>query len=174
VKYAYRCPRDGVIENEVAQDAIQCRCGQKAKRVWSVSFDRNSTKQSGRWDPQVGQYVANDREFQELLRQGAEKQSQELGMECKLTTIDARDIEGRGELHGTGVDHVLAEAENTARRKHDEAAAANRESKAKRKIETPVSACAKRTPGSSGPIEISLCGRRRSTSPPCSGTRSLW
>jgi hypothetical protein len=53
---------------------------------------------------------------------------------------DARDVEARGELHGTGVDHVLAEAENTARRKHDEAAAANKESKAKKRIEVPVSA----------------------------------
>ena len=140
VKYLYKCPRCGEIENEIAQDAIQCRCSLQAKRVWAVTLDRQSTKQSGRWDPQVGQYVANDREFQELLRQGAEKQSQELNMECKLTTIDARDIEARGELHGTGVDHVLAEAENTERKLHDEAAAANKESRTKRKIETPVSA----------------------------------
>ena len=140
MRYAYKCPRDGVIENEVALDTIQCRCGQKAKRVWSVSFDRQSTKSSDRWDPQVGAYVRNEREFQDLLRQGAEKQSAELNMECKLTTIDARDLEGRGELHGTGVDHILAEKENTERKLHDEAAAANKDSKAKRKIETPVSA----------------------------------
>ena len=140
MRYAYKCPRCGEIENEVPQDAIQCRCGNTAKRIWAVTLDRESTKQSGRWDPQVGQYVANDREFQELLRQGAEKQSAELNMECKLTTIDARDLEGRGELHGTGVDHILAEKENTERKLHDEAAAANKDSKAKRKIETPVSA----------------------------------
>lgn len=138
-KYLYRCPRDGEIEHEVAQDSIQCRCGNTAKRVWSVSFDRQSTKSSDRWDPQVGAYVRNEREFQALLRQGAEKQSQELNMECKLTTVDARDHEARGELHGTGVDHILAEKENTDRRKHDEAAVANKEARPAKKL-VPVSA----------------------------------
>ncbi|MGA9527160.1 MAG: hypothetical protein WBS24_03480 [Terriglobales bacterium] len=129
MKYAYRCPRDGVIEHEVPLDEIQCRCGNQAKRVWSVSFDRQSTKSSDRWDPQVGAYVRNEREFQDLLRQGAERQSAELNMECKLTTVDARDLEARGELHGTGVDHILAEKEATERRRHDEAAKANKETK---------------------------------------------
>lgn len=140
MKYAYRCPRDGVIEHEAALDNIQCRCGQQAKRVWSVSFDRQSTKSSDRWDPQVGAYVRNEREFQELLRQGQDKQSQELNMECKLTTVDARDLEARGELHGTGVDHILAETERTQKVHHDEAAKANKETRTKPKKLMPVSA----------------------------------
>jgi hypothetical protein len=126
VKYAYSCPRCGDIEHEVPLDSIQCRCSLTAKRVWAVFLNTASAKSSDRWDPQVGAYVRNEREFQDLLKQGAEKQSAELNMECKLTTVDARDIEARGELHGTGTDHILAEQEATKRRQHDEAAAAGK------------------------------------------------
>ena len=134
MKYAYRC-RCGTIESETRADEVRClACGEIAKRVWAVTLDRQSTKQSGRWDPQVGEYVANDREFQELLRQGAERQEAELGMECRLTTVDSRDVEARGELHGTGVDHIKEQAENTARKVHDEKARANGESKVRPKV----------------------------------------
>jgi hypothetical protein len=132
LKYAYACPSCGIIESDVPADGITClECGQPARRVWQVAFDRQSTKQSGRWDPQVGQYVANDREFRELLRAGAERQERELGMEVPLAVVDARDDQARGELHGVGVDHIHEVREETAKKLHDEKVTANKEQKPK-------------------------------------------
>lgn len=130
MQYDYVCPTDGLIQVNVAQDNVQCRCGSQARRVYGFAFSRAS-KDQPRWDPVVGQYVANDREFRTLLAQGQERNARELGMDCKLEVLDARDSEGLAELHGHSVDHRHEVAEQTARTKHDEKVAANKESKPK-------------------------------------------
>jgi hypothetical protein len=132
VNYAYICPSHGIFEAPIPADSCLCPdCGDPSRRRWHVAFDRQSAKPSGRWDPQVGQYVANDREFRELLRAGAERQEQELGMAVPLAVVDARDDQALGELHGTGVDHRLEVKEATARKLHDEKVKANKEAKPK-------------------------------------------
>lgn len=130
--YAYWCPNCGTIEVEIRSDKVAClECKATAKRVWAVTLDRHSTKHTGRYDPQVGQYVRNEREFHELLKAGAERQEQELNMAVPLATVDARDDQALAEIHGTGMDHRLEVREQTARKLHDEKVKANKESKPK-------------------------------------------
>jgi hypothetical protein len=133
VKYAYRCPTE-MMEFEVdgpPADTVQCRCGDQARRIRSFAVNKGSLKSQGRWDPVVGQWVDNDRQFREVLKAGQEREAAELGMDVKLATVDARDHEALGELHGTGVDHRKELAEQTARVKHDERVTANHEQKPK-------------------------------------------
>jgi hypothetical protein len=131
VKYDYRCPSCGLIHDAVPLDRIQCRCGQSAKRLRGFAVVAGSLKSQDRWDPVVGAYVRNDREFQELLKAGQERESREMNMDVKLVQVDARDQEALGELHGTGVAHRQEVDEQTARLAHDEKVSANHEGKAK-------------------------------------------
>ena len=101
--YLYVCPSCGPFESQLNADALQCRCGHSAKRRWAVHFDRTSTKVNGRWDPVVGQYVANEREFQSALSASRELQSEKLGMDVKLETVDARDTSALAEMHGQDI-----------------------------------------------------------------------
>jgi hypothetical protein len=98
--YLYYCPQCGEYESKLSADALQCRCGRVARRRWAVHFDRTSTKVNGRWDPVVGQYVSNEREFQDALSAAKELQSEKLNMDVKLETVDARDTSALDELHG--------------------------------------------------------------------------
>jgi hypothetical protein len=98
--YLYVCPACGPYESQLSADALQCRCGRTAKRRWHVNFDRTSAKVNGRWDPVVGQYVRNEREFQDALSAARELQSETLGMESQLVSVDARDTSALDELHG--------------------------------------------------------------------------
>ena len=98
--YLYVCPKCGPYESQLACDALQCRCGHTAKRRWHVNIDRSSLRQSARWDPVVGQYVNNEREFQDALAASRELQSEKLNMDVKLETVDARDTSALDELHG--------------------------------------------------------------------------
>ena len=112
--FAYHCPSCGDFDLDgIAQDTISCRCGRTAKRKYQVTINGSSLKSQARWDPQVGAYVENDRQFRSLLRQGQERESEKLGMDVKLTTVDARDQEGLAELHGHSLDErkeVIAKA----------------------------------------------------------------
>ena len=102
MRYTYRCPMDGLIDVEgIAQDTVQCRCGSQAKRVRSFAVNKASLKSQARWDPVVGAYVRNDREFNELLRKGQAAQEAELGMEVPLVQVDARD--DASARHGSGL-----------------------------------------------------------------------
>ena len=76
-----------------------------------MNFDRTSTKVNGRWDPVVGQYVSNEREFQDALSAARELQCDKLGMDVKLETLDARDTEGLAELHGQDINERQQDAE---------------------------------------------------------------
>jgi len=96
--------------------------------VWAVHFDRRSAKNQGHWNPQVGEYVENQRQFNDLLKAGAARQEAELKMECKLAQVDSRDDAGMAETHGHPLEHRLMERENTERANHDERAKANKES----------------------------------------------
>jgi hypothetical protein len=98
--YLYVCSHCGPFETQLAADALGCRCGRTAKRRWAVHFDRTSTKVNGRWDPVVGQYVANEREFQDALSAAKELQADKLNMDVALETVDARDTSALDELHG--------------------------------------------------------------------------
>lgn len=133
MKYGYRCVVELVeIEDEgPPRDMIQCRCGAVAKRIRTFAVNKPSLKSQGRWDPVVGQYVENDRQFQEILKAGAAREAAELGMEVPLVSVDARDTEALGELHGTGVDHRKEIAEQSKRLAHDEKVKANHEQKPK-------------------------------------------
>jgi hypothetical protein len=135
LRYLYRCGC-GEFETETPADSATClQCGGQAKRVWAVTLNTASARPVERYyDPQVGAVVSSQRESDELLKQGIEKQSAELNMDVKVAQVDARDTEALAELHGHGVDHRLAEKENTARAVHDERAKANGESKAKVKV----------------------------------------
>lgn len=121
MKYDYQCPSCGLLHDAVPLNKIQCRCGQEAKRVWGFAVNSSSLKSQDRWDPVVGAYVRNEREFRELLKAGQERESAELNMDVKLECVDARDDQALGELHGTGVDHRLEEREKVAKVAHDKA-----------------------------------------------------
>ncbi len=98
--YLYVCPACGPFESQLSGDVLQCRCGKAARRRFAVQFNRSSLGQSGRWDPVVGRYVANDREFRSALAEGVERQSEKLSMDCKVETVDARDHDALASLHG--------------------------------------------------------------------------
>jgi len=119
VKYDYACPACGTIKDGVPLDKIQCRCGLEAKRVREFAVNTTSLKSRDRWDPVVGAYVRNDREFNELLKQGQAAQEAELGMPVPLAQVDARDTEGLAELHGHSVDHRLEVKEQQQKIEHD-------------------------------------------------------
>jgi|HubBroStandDraft_6_1064221.scaffolds.fasta_scaffold00184_12 hypothetical protein len=124
MKFSYRCPRCGEVEVEdVAQDTVQCRCGQTAKRNWSIRVDKASLKSYARWDPVVGRYVENEGQFKSALAEAQERESKKLGMDCVLATCDSRDGEALGELHGWGSDAREADLEATKRANHDQAMA---------------------------------------------------
>lgn len=133
MKYAYRCPTEQ-IEFEVEgppADVAQCRCGQMGKRIRSFAVNKPSLRNQGRWDPVVGCWVNNDREFREKLKEGQARESAELGMDVPLVQLDARDQEGLAETHGHSLDSRLEVAEQTKKVKHDEAVSANQEQKPK-------------------------------------------
>jgi hypothetical protein len=111
--YEYLCPGCGPIRSEVASDTMQCRCGMPAKRHWSIQMQPQSARHRGRYDPQVGAYVENERQFRSLLARGQETQAEKLGMDVKLETLDARDHEGLAELSGQSPDARMADLEPT-------------------------------------------------------------
>lgn len=114
MRYSYADPQCGIIDSEVRADSIVClKCGSTAKRVRQFSVDKSSLGQSDRWDPVVGAYVRNDAEFRSLLSAQAEREEREMGVECKLVTVDARDSEGLAELHGVSPDVRAADLEGT-------------------------------------------------------------
>jgi hypothetical protein len=128
VRYLFECPSCGEFESPISGDTIQCRCGSPSRRVWSVTFDRRSAKNQGHWNPQVGRYVANERQFQDALREGQARQEAEMNMECKLIQVDSRDDAGLAETHGHPLEVRLVERELTERANHDARARANHES----------------------------------------------
>ena len=133
MKYAYRCQAED-IEFEIeglAADVAQCRCGAMAKRIRTFVVNKPSLRNQGRWDPVVGCWVDNDRQFREILKQGQEREQRELGMEVKLEQLDARDQEGLAETHGHSLDHRLETAERTKAVKHDEKVNGNKDHKPK-------------------------------------------
>jgi len=121
MRYDYDCPSCGTIHDAVPLDRIDCRCGQSAKRIRTFAVNTQSLKSEGRWDPVVGAYVENERQFRDLLKAGQERNSLDTGMETKLATVDARDNEGLAELHGHSVDHRLEVKEQAQKIEHDKA-----------------------------------------------------
>ena len=132
MNYGYICPDHGIFEVPVPADTCLCpSCGQTAKRYRTFAVNKASLKSQARWDPVVGQYVENDRQFRDLLAAGQEREANELNMDVPLVQVDARDNEALGELHGTGVDHRTEVKEQTERVKHDQRVEANHEQKPK-------------------------------------------
>lgn len=119
MRYLYRCPACGEFESPISGDSIQCRCGSPSRRVFAISVNKASLQHQGRYDHVVGAYVRNEREFRDMVRQSAARESAELGMECKVEFVDARDREGLAETHGLTVDHYHETAEQTAKVNHD-------------------------------------------------------
>lgn len=113
--FSYLCPQCGLIDSPHPGDQVQCRCGHTAKRRFQVSINRTSLRQTSRWDPVVGAYVENDRQFKTLLRQGQDEQAEKLGMDVKLETVDARDHDALNSLHGTNADERKHESEKAKR-----------------------------------------------------------
>ena len=120
MNYTYRCPGGHEMVAVVALDQVTClEHGVPAKRV--RSFGLKLPGETARWDPVVGEYVRNEAEFRSILSQQMDRESRELNMEVKLTLVDSRDKEGIAELHGRPLTTWKAEAENTAKAKHDQA-----------------------------------------------------
>lgn len=133
VKYTFRCSTENVtfdVEGPPAE-THQCRCGSPAKRVYGFAVNKASLKSQARWDPVVGQYVENDRQFRDVLAEAQEREARELNMDVPLVQVDARDQEALGELHGTGLAHRQEVAEQSAKQAHDERVTANHEAKPK-------------------------------------------
>lgn len=124
-KYAYRCQGGGeeLIAGEPL-DGIAClEHGTIARRIRSFSLaTRAQHRDNARWDPVVGRYVANQREFLDALKEGAEREERELGMEVKLIPVDAADTTALCELHGQRPEEREADLEPTLRHAHDLAA----------------------------------------------------
>lgn len=108
--FAYWCDNCGLVDSSEALDAVGCRCGRMARRRYSVNVNRSSLKSTARWDPVVGAYVENDRQFRSLLAQGQDEQAEKLQMDVKLQTVDARDHDALDSLHG----HDPAERQHLA------------------------------------------------------------
>ena len=112
--YAYWCLAGHEIIYPEPLNSVACvEHGTTAKRQFRVAVNRSSLRQQGRWDPQVGAYVANTIEFRDLLKQGAERESQSLGMAVRHELVDSRDSEALAELHGTTVEKREADLEPT-------------------------------------------------------------
>lgn len=101
--YGYACPNCGPFDSPTAADSLPCpRCHGQAKRRYQVAINRSSLRpDTGRWDPQVGAYVRNEREFRDLVSMGREAESAQLGMTVHHELVDSRDTEALCELHGT-------------------------------------------------------------------------
>lgn len=119
MKYDYRCPMCGLIESTLCEDTIGCRCGSTAMRIRSFAVNRSSMQSQSRWDPVVGEYVRNDREFRDKLAQGQEAQAAKLGMEVKLETVDARDSDALASLHGHSAERREHDLEGTRKAAFD-------------------------------------------------------
>lgn len=115
MEFAYNCPACGNFESEIALDSVMCRCGKAAKRRFLIAINKTSLKHTGRWDPVVGEYVRNDREFKTLLGQGQDAQAQKLNMDVKLATCDPRDKDAMSELHGWSKEARVADVERSAK-----------------------------------------------------------
>lgn len=135
MRYDYECPACGTIQDAVPLDRVQCRCGLSAKRIRTFAVNKPSMRDQGRWDPVVGCWVDNDRQFNEILKAGQARESAELGMDVPLVKLDARDQEGLAETHGHSLDSRLEVAERTKQVKHDEKVKANQEQKPKALIQ---------------------------------------
>jgi hypothetical protein len=121
VHYDYRCPECGLVSSTVAADTVQCRCGSQARRLRGFAVNRSSLRSEARWDPVVGEYVRNNREFDYLLRQGQEAESEKLNMEVKLQTVDARDSDGLASLHGHSAERREHDLDGERKVKFDQA-----------------------------------------------------
>ena len=119
MKVEYICPACGPFESDVRADTLQCRCGQTAKRVFAIAINRTSLKSEARWDPVVGEYVENNRQFDYLLAQGAAVQEEKLGMEVVLQKVDSRAGAELDSLHGHDPNERQHLKEQTQKAKQD-------------------------------------------------------
>ena len=110
--YLYDCSGCGEFDSTERADSLVHDCGRTARRRWKLRIDARSARHEGRWDPKVGQYVSSEREFRSLIRQGAERESESLGVDVKLEMVDSRDQQALSELHR----EPLAQREETIER----------------------------------------------------------
>lgn len=119
--YEYRCRSCGTsVESTERGQNIICVCGEAAIRSFgTVAIQAATARHRGRWDPVVGEYVESERDFRSKLARGQQEQSEKLGMDVNLATVDARDSEGLAELHGWSADDRAADLEPLERAKRD-------------------------------------------------------
>ena len=121
-EFEYRCREHGRFTNRISAAHSQCpACGKVCGRFYGSVQVMTSGPSSGfeGWNPVVGEYVANRREFNNLLAQGQDRESRRLGMDVKLAQVDARDTEALNELHGMSDSDRAADLEGTHRAEHD-------------------------------------------------------
>jgi hypothetical protein len=123
VEYEFKCPRGhGRFTTRFHAPTFPCPvCGEQGKRVYAsvqIGAVQSSSGYEG-WNPVVGQYVANKREFDVRLNEAREREFAKTGMEPKWVEVDSRDTGALNELHGMTQADRDADLEGTRRNLHD-------------------------------------------------------
>ena len=124
MEYTYRCDRGGEeLVSPTPADRIFCVThAAAARRVRRFGLAKVRTQRDiARWDPVVGRYVRNDREFRDALKEAQAREEAETNMECRLVPVAAADTTALNELHSMTEADRMADLEPTLRREHDKA-----------------------------------------------------
>lgn len=123
MRYSYACPSGHELVAAEPLDGIAClEHGTLARRVRRFGIGKaQSQRDVARYDPQTGTYVSNHREFLDTLKRQAERESNEMNMEVRLTPVDSADTEALNELHGWKPEDRQADLEPTLKREYEKA-----------------------------------------------------
>lgn len=125
MKYHYQCDIGAhEFASPISVDGLAClEHGTLARRVRAFGFQRREmARDRPRWDPVVGRYVSNQRQFLDALKEGVERESEEMHMEVRVVPVDAADTTALCEMHGQSKEDRAADLEPTLRAEHDKRA----------------------------------------------------
>jgi len=122
-EFEFRCKVHGRFTNHSRGPEGMCpQCGAISPRRWDSVQIRTTVSGGGYegWNPVVGQYVANRREFDNVLAQGIDRESRRLGMDVKVEQVDARDTDALNDLHGMSSSDREADLDPQRKALHDQ------------------------------------------------------
>ena len=90
--YEFRCRRCGRIIEKTINESCRCVCGDIMKRKFSFATTPPNRVFSPHYNASLGQYVTSYHHFDELLKQGSDKQSERTGIIHNYVRVDPHDV----------------------------------------------------------------------------------
>jgi putative FmdB family regulatory protein len=92
-RYEWKCRTCGFVKDTMLQAAGPCpQCGRQMKRVYSFMVPGpNAMPDRAHFNYSVGQYVTNQRDFEDKLKRKGEEMSNRLGIEHNYVAHEKGD-----------------------------------------------------------------------------------